>query len=43
MKETLLLLEGVGPNEISETFLLRVMDLAKEMSMELEGVSIMRR
>ena len=42
MKETLLLLEGVGPDEISETFLVRVMDVAKECELDLGGISVMR-
>lgn len=43
MKETLLLLEGVRPDEISETFLVRMMDVAEECGLEFRGVSVMRR
>lgn len=42
MKETLLLLEGVGPDEISETFLVRVMDVAEEYGLSMEGISVVR-
>lgn len=42
MKETLLLLEGVGPDEISETFLVRVMDAAEECGLPMKGNSVLR-
>lgn len=43
MNDTLLLLEGVPPDEISESFLVGVMDLAEESGFMLEGLSILRK
>lgn len=43
MTDTLLLLEGVSPDEISESFLVGVMDLAEASGFMLEGLSILRK
>lgn len=43
MKEILLLLEGVTPDEISVGFLIWLMDIAEESGMDVSGVSVIRK
>lgn len=40
MKETLL--EGVGPDDISEAFLIMMMEVADEFGLSVDGISVIR-
>lgn len=43
MKRTSLVFEGMAPDEVTETFLVELMDVCEEHRLGVEGIGIERR